>query len=256
VWLVVSLIPLLKFAGGVSLSSRLEGFVTYAYVVGIPGTILSALVFLRVKNAFLTASLVVVMVGIQWYIIANDDLTFKYDDDRRALATATFLIENRPDLLEQGKLAILPGDIAREIGQYARGQNWVLSMIVNFPRYIEEISRERSVGEPAVDIIITYALKGELKADWLILYPELLQPSKENQSFEFYRRLYADPQISWVACFRDQYERKLWLGEVKPDGVPIDMAMVYEVEPLAEVYNKKYNRINFLKRNVNYILHY
>jgi hypothetical protein len=65
-----------------------------------------------------------------------------------------------------------------------------------------------------------------------------------------------DPQIDWIACFQDAENRKLWIGEIKPGGTPINEAKVYEVEPLADLYQEKYNRISFLKRNVRYLLHW
>ncbi len=175
------------------------------------------------------------------------------------LAVTAFLIEQRPDLLGKDKIAFLAGEQARSIGQYARGQNMVLSLFADYPKYLAKKFREnpgKSIEGFAEDMILSYTTQRKLKVDWLILTPELLNPGPQNASFEFYRRLAADPQIHWIACFKDTIGRQLCLGEVKSEGTPLEKARVYEVGPLADIYEKKYNRIGFLKKNIKYILHY
>jgi hypothetical protein len=258
VWLVLFSIPLMKFAASLNLETPLEAVLIYAYVLGIPVTVFPALILSKEKKGFVTIGVVCLMIWVQWYVIITNEQTFHYGyHDRRPLAVATFLIEQRPDLLEEGKLAFFPGDHIRNIGQYARGQNFVFSISADFPGYLEKKIREnpgRPIGGTAGDIIVSYMTQGVLKINWLVLTPELLDP--ENASFEFYRRLYRDPQIHWIACFTDRADRAVWLGEVKPGGTSIEMADVHAVDLLADAYEKKYNRISFLKKNVRYILHY
>ena len=43
---------------------------------------------------------------------------------------------------------------------------------------------------------------------------------------------------------------------MKPGGPALDAAPVVEVEPLADLYTRKYDRISFLKQNVRHVLHY
>ncbi len=259
IWLLLFSLPLFISIAGFP-PEKSQFFLSYSYVIVIPLILLAALVLSMAKKWFLATSVVCIMIWSQWYAIITIKLPFPFnDDDRRIVAAATFLIEQRPDLLNQGKIALLAGDHAKGAGQYARGQNWIVAIHVNFPKFLaEELQEEKQNLARRVGgrILLTYTTQKKLNVDWLILTPELLSSSPENQSFEFYQLLAADPQINWIACFQDVQNRKLWIGEVKPEGTPIAKAAIYDVEPLADIYQHKYNRINFLKRNIKYLLHF
>lgn len=243
-WLFVFSIPLLKNVGSV----------TYGYVLAVPVAILSSLFLVRVKSHFVVL-LVFVLIGFQWYS-TTQARTFAFrDDDRRVLAAAAFLIEKRSDLLEKGKRAFLPRNEPSNVGQYARGRNGFIAMPMNFPteKFLHSAGTKEEI---LMDFITAYNDSGEIRADWLILSSETVTPSAHNQSSEFYRRLFADPQITWIACFKDNKNRKLWLGEVKEGGFPADMVKVYDVDFLADIYAEKYDKISFLKRNVRLIFHH
>ena len=107
-----------------------------------------------------------------------------------------------------------------------------------------------------LDFVNSYNQDNQIKADWIILTTETISPSPQNPSASFYKKLLSDPQVHWFACLVGRKERKLWMGEVKKNGIPVEMAEIYDVDPLADHYSEKYDRISFLKRNVKHILHY
>ncbi|MCP4368047.1 MAG: hypothetical protein GY797_08055, partial [Deltaproteobacteria bacterium] len=177
VWLIVFSLPLLKFAASLTLETNLRGFLTYSYVIGIPMTIFSALLLVKDKRGFFIAGVVCLMVWNQWHVIITNEQTFTFKNpDRRVLAVTAFLIEQRPDLLGKDKIAFLAGEQARSIGQYARGQNMVLSLFADYPKYLAKKFREnpgKSIEGFAEDMILSYTVQRKLKVDWLILTPEL-----------------------------------------------------------------------------------
>jgi len=242
VWVLLGSLPLLKLANSV----------THGYMVAIPVATLSALFLWRLKPSH-ALILVIVMAGFQVSAISRGIEQGIDADDRRVLAAAAFLNEERPDLLRKGTIAFLPRNEASNVGQYARGQSALVIMPADFPVEM----RLHSVGskeDVLLDFVNAYNRNGEIKADWLILSSENL--STRTKAFEFYGKLRSDPKMSWIAAFTDRHGRSLWLGEVKPGGTPLERVNSYEVDVLADIYEKKYDRISFLKRNVAYILHY
>ncbi len=250
VWAFGCLPPLLIHAGSV----------TYAYVVTVPIALLAAKAMTRLPSA-VVVMMAVAMVTMQVWVgpvRAHAGMKVK-GNDRRVLAAAAFLVEHRPDLLEEAKTALLPRSEASNVGQYARGRNARLIMPIEFP--IEKTLHATGSDERLLrDLVNAYETRGELHADWLILSSEAISPARTKAS-AFYQRLMSDPRISWIACFQDEQDRKLWLGEVVrdqacPHSVQADQAPVYAVDPLADRYERHYDRISFLSRNVRYIDHY
>lgn len=223
----------------------------YVYVIAVPMAYLTAELLSRAhKNALLFA--VFTMIMWQWAVVVKTNFTGGYDD-RRVLAAAAFLIEKRPDLLSEDKVSFLPRDLASNVGQYARGRQKRIVMPVYFP----ETMKSGSFGSPVEtlsDFVQAYRKEGKINADWIILNSELVSPDT-NKYYSFYKQLHEDSNVDWIAEFKDKKGKKIWLGEVRPSSV-FGKVEVYEVDPLADIYEKKYDRIDYLKQNTKYIDHY
>lgn len=172
-------------------------------------------------------------------------------DDRRVMAAAAFLNEQRPDLLETGRVALLPRNEAANVGQYARGRNTRLVMPTDFPVELR-LHSAASKFEPLRDFVTGYIERNELHMDWLILTSELLDSTRPVTWF--YRRLRDDPRIHWIAELKDHRGRTLLLGEVNPRAGG-NVPPIMDVDPLADLYERKYDRLSFLRRNVRDVFH-
>lgn len=249
--------------------------ITYGYVLGLPLAVLAGLLLVRLPVVILT-SVFVLTALFQWYEVTEDRnfvwresrspllsilpeaLPFvsprKYDD-RRVLAMSAYLNEKRPDLLARGKTAFLPRNQGANVGSYARGQNAMIVMPVDFPA----TGKKRRVGsdfEVLRDFVDTYRQQGRIKADWLVISSDELASTRYNSDPAFYRQLLNDPQVSWSALFEDEFGRRMWLGEVGPGGKPLDQVEALPVKPWADLYRERYDRLSFLKRNVEHVFHY
>ncbi|MFZ5866845.1 MAG: hypothetical protein ACOYXY_13260 [Thermodesulfobacteriota bacterium] len=226
---------------------------TYLYVMALPTTVLAAMSLSRFPKSAIGV-LCAVMLVFQVYLTFSKDFTPYDDGDRRVLAAACFLIEQRPDLLREDKTAFLPRNIAAAVGQYARGQNKRVVMPKDFPTD----RRKHAIGSPEPILhafVDAYEKNNELMADWLILDTELF--SKDIRSREFYRRIQNDPNVRWIARFADPNRGELYIGEVqKGKGSPVENAPALDTRALSNSYIHKYDRINFLKRNVQYVDHF
>jgi hypothetical protein len=226
---------------------------TYLYVAAVPTTVLAAMCMDRLSNR--SVGLIVgVLAVFQVYVTFGGDVSFQAKDDRRVLAAAAFLIEQRPDLLAKDKTAFLPRNHAANVGQYARGQNKRIVMPKAFPAEL----RKHSVGSDERTLLdfveICNRLK-EIRADWVILDSDLF--SESFTAREFYVRLRDDRNIRWIARFRDKAGSELLVGEVtKGEGRPFSEAPIMDADGLSRTYERKYDRINFLKHNVQYVDHY
>lgn len=234
-----------------------QGSVTYAYVVAVPAAYLAALALSRSRPALTWAGVAaMVLLQVQTGPAQACATRMALGDDRRVLAAAAFLNERRPDLLEAGRTALLPRNEASNVGQYARGANRRLVMPQDFPA--ERVLHSVGSPEPVLrGFVEAYIRRGELGADWLVLSTENLAAGPAEAA-AFYRRLLDDSRIDWIARFQDERGRALWLGEVRPDGRGhrSDEAPVYPVGPLADLYERKYDRIGFLARNATLVDHY
>lgn len=226
--------------------------ITYVYVAAVPTTLLAALVLVRMRTSHVAVT-AAVMAIFQVYITADRNEIFKGRDDLRVLAAATFLIEHRPDLLEEGKVAFLPRNMSSNVGQYARGRNKRIVMPQEFP--VER--RKHAIGSPEpvlLEFVDVYEKEGRIAADWIVLDSELFFELKASP---FYRRLRDDRNVRWIAVFSDGPRSDLFIGEVtKGKGTPVGDAPVMNTRSLARTYEAKYDRIGFLKKNVRYVDHY
>jgi len=215
----------------------------------------------RATTIIAAAILVVLLAAIQLaltrgarigdYTLRGKDRVWG-SDDRRVMAAAAFLNERRPDLLAPGKVALLPRDDAANVGQYARGRNTRLVMPRDFPVDLR-LRSSASKLQPLLDFVSAYRDRNELHIDWLILSPELYSEGRPPVR-SFYQRLRDDPRIHWIADLTDHRGRKLLLGEVVA-AAGGNVPPVVDVDPLADVYARKYDRLDFLRRNVRSVFH-
>jgi hypothetical protein len=224
---------------------------TYLYVAGVPTALLAGLLLSKMRYYHLVSA-VIVMAVFQLYV-AVDQYLAPNDDGRRVLAAATFLIEQRPDLLTEGKTAFLPRNSAANVGQYSRGRNRRIIMPKEFP--VER--RKHAIGSDErilLKFVDEYNNHGRVLADWLVLDSSLF--SKDVEARDFYTRLRDDPRIRWIARFKDA-GGELYIGEVRQhQGSPATTARLMDTKRLSDKYEEKYDRINFLKKNVEYVDHY
>jgi hypothetical protein len=242
VWALLFAVPLFKTATSI----------TYAYVIAVPVAVLAGLFLARFPLA-VALGILLVLAALQ--IRALSELQTSDADSRSVLAAAAYLIERRPDLLEAGKVAFFPGKISANVGQYARGRHERLIMPLSFPA----TRRLTAVGSPEpqlLDFVTQYEQHGEIRADWLVFPDEALSPRLPPAAAAFYRHLFDDRRVAWIAAFRDEKGRTLRLGEVRPGGAPPDLTPTLDADPWAETYRTRYDRISFLRRNVRHIFHY
>ncbi len=243
-WAVVGLLPLLK----------LSRHVTYAFVEAVPFAALAAVWLARLSGPW-WAVVLLVMVGWQLVNVWSSVPPAETRMDRRVLAAAAFLNERRPDLLAADRTAFLPWNEPANVGQYARGRNERIIMPTDFPAERGSMSRGSKVSV-LTDFLDAYESRGTIEADWLVLSSDLL--SSGSPAVPFYQRLRDDPQVDWIATFRDPSGRMLWLGEVRRGMARAGAAAAAIVDdgPLADVYARKYDWISFLKKNARYVSHY
>ncbi|MGB6066473.1 MAG: hypothetical protein WBG50_16850 [Desulfomonilaceae bacterium] len=224
---------------------------TYLYVAAMPTALLAGLVLVRLRNLYVIAA-AVVMIACQVYITSGQFVTNR-DDGRRVLAAATYLIEQRPDLLSADKTAFLPRNVAADVGQYARGRNRRIVM----PREFPVDRRKYSIGsdeKTLLEFVDAYNEHRRIRADWLVLDTALF--AKDVRSANFYASLRDDPSIRWIARFKDP-GGELFIGAVdQRRGSPLGSAPIMDTRRLSEKYEAKYDRIGFLKHNVQYVDHY
>ncbi len=242
VWLIAALIPLLRTSNAPS----------YGYVVAVPMAIMSACLLVSVRAP--VAALLVAATLVCQLRLVPVYMTVPDSARNRVLAAATFLIEQRPDLLRAGKVALLPTDEASNVGQYARGPYARIVMPFDYPTVLT-VHGVASKPEVLKDFVEAYERRGEIKADWVVLTSSLLDD--EGSARVFFQRLRDDPRIRWIATFKESHrrDRALWVGEVAGAEVGREPAREYDVEALARRYEEKYDRMSFLKRDVRHVMH-
>ena len=228
-----------------------SGDPTYLYVTGMPSAVFGAFILARLRPAPLTAS-VLVMLSLQLLFIFGPHFLGPVDQKRRVLAAACFLIEQRPDLLKEGKRHMATGDpfVTRNgehgaaVSGYARSRAMPLIMPLDSP-----VSRNPTYLPAVRSFVDDYIQKGVIDADWLILESEAL--SKTNIGRDFFLKLLNDPNVRWLARFREATGQAIYIGEVKKSGAAaINEAPDMDVKELSDRYEAKYDRISYLKRNV------
>ena len=197
-------------------------------------------------------------IFLQFYYVTAGNFQFKKDDKRRILAAACFLIEQRPDLLAPDKIPFASGGNpqgeggnAGAVTSYMRGRSKSLVIPYEFPA-----TRFGTLHPARFDNFVSaYRSEGKILADWIILGSEAL--SEDNPARDFFGGFMNDPNVRWVARFREENDEEIYIGEVvQGGGAPASEAPLMDVKSLSDRYEAKYDRMSFLKNNVEYTWRY
>jgi hypothetical protein len=220
----------------------------------MPSAVFTAFTLARLRSVPLAIS-VVIMLCLQLFFIFGTDFLGPSDEKRRVLAAACYLIEQRPDLLKEDKRHVATGDPSTigngehgaAVSQYARSRTKCLIVPLDWP-----LLRDPSDLNDVKSFVDNYAENGVIDADWLILESEAL--SETNVARTFFMQLLNDPNVRWLARFRESTGQVIYIGEVMQSGaVPIEEVPEMDVMALSNRYEANYDRISFLKNNVPYI---
>jgi hypothetical protein len=247
IWLLLATPPLMMSSGSPQ----------YLYVVAMPTAVMAALALsnIRIHYGFVT---VLIMLLVQFYFITDGNFRFKNDEKRRILAAACFLIEQRPDLLAPDKTPFASGGNPKGKGgnagavtSYMRGRVKSLVMPYEFPA-----THFGTLHPARFDAFVSaYENEGKILADWIILGSEAL--SDKNPARDFFRRFLNDPNVRWIARFREENGEEIYIGEVAEGvGAPADQAPLMDVKSLSDRYEARYDRMSFLKNNMEYAWRY
>lgn len=234
-----------------------SGSPQYLYVLGMPAAVLSGLVLRRLPIKHMVA-VVTALVAFQLAAMAHWGFLPKEDEKRRVMAAAAFLIEQRPGLLEKGKTLLAidsnkvgMGGTAGSVVQYARPQERPFIVPVDFP-----VTRIPTPGGPPDEqevrgFLDTYTQRGVIKADAIVMESRAIDES--NPARSFWLPLLVDPHIRWIARFAEP-GGELFLGEVvESGGIPLAESPRIDVLSLSNDYSRKYDKLSFLQKNVEYV---
>jgi hypothetical protein len=240
VWLVV--------ASAATIAS--SGDATYLYVLALPAAILSGLALSRLSNANMVIALVVPAL-FQVYVVTDKTLSFNFDKKQRVLAVACFLNEERPDLLSVGAAPVVCGTDALSVVSYMRART-ISSVVPLTAANLESGPYGSHLFD--VEIVKSAAQNGAVRP-WFLIDTRAL--SDESESRDLWLRILDDPDVRWLGRFKDEGESEIMIGEFrKGAGVPLSQAPFLDVDALAATYLQKYDKIDFLGRNVEFIYHY
>ena len=143
------------------------------------------------------------------------------------------------------------GGSAGAVTSYMRGQSKSLVIPHEFPA-----TRFGTLHPASFNTFVdTYNNEGKILADLIILCSETL--SDKNPARDFFQRLLNDPNVRWIARFREDNGEEIYIGEVSSgSGVPAREAPLMDVKSLSDRYEAKYDRMSFLKNNMEYVWRY
>ncbi len=231
-----------------------SGDPTYLYVIGMPSAVFAAFTLAKLRWIPLAIT-IFTMLCLQLLFIFGPDFISPPDQKRRVLAAACYLIEQRPDLLKENKKHMATGDPSiigngehgAAVSQYARSRTKCLIVPLDWP-----VLRDPSDLDDVKSFVDNYTEKGVINADWLIVESEAL--SETNIARDFFLQLLHDPNVRWLARFRESTGQVIYIGEVMESGaVPIEEVPEMDVMALSNQYESNYDRISFLKNHVPYI---
>jgi hypothetical protein len=247
VWLVMGAPPLMMSSGSPQ----------YLYVLAMPTAVMAAFALSMIRGNY-GLVVVLIMVLAQLHFATDGDFRFNKDEKRRILAAACFLIEQRPDLLGPGKAPFASGGHpqgeggnAGAVTSYMRGRVKSLVMPYEFPA-----THFGTLHPARFDAFVSaYNNEGKILADWIILGSEAL--SDKNPARDFFRRFLNDPNVRWIARFREETGEEIYIGEVAQGaGAPAGRAPLMDVKSLSDRYEARYDRMSFLKNNMEYAWRY
>jgi hypothetical protein len=270
-WLLLLILPFAK-TGCVH--------VTYGFVMAVPMMFLASIVVDRLKLPYVIAFLLYVGY-LQWsscmgimnlnvsdnrsIVSVEEQAEAIHTEDQRLLAVSAFLIENRPDLLAKDKRALLPYYQNKKsanayfvkyyvMGDYTAVRPWLAGAQKNgIPT--ELLGFMNSQREKTGNDILDYV-------DWVVMPSEVVTdkiPWKDPLD-DYYIRLLDDPRVNWIGQFRYVEGREIYLGEVNAgnpeNNTSLEDAQLYSVNSLANIYQKKYNYLRYLKAGVGERMYY
>jgi hypothetical protein len=228
---------------------------TYLYVLGMPAAVLSGLAFSKIRTRALVA-IVAALAVFQIGVVTDWGFGAKNDDRRRVLAAACFLMEYRPDLLAPDKTLLAvecrrggEKGLGGAVAQYARPQKMPVVVTDHFP-VTGWLGRGAGPGgtRAIATIIEEYNKHGKLNVDGVILESKVL--SKQNPARKFWLRVVNDPNIRWLARFKED-AGEIFIGEVAPgNGASLEYAPLMDVKALSDRYLEKYDRFSYVKSNL------
>ncbi len=241
VWLLVATV-------GVAASS---GHPTYLYVLALPSAVLAGIALSRLRDVYV-AAILLVMAGFQIYMVTDRTFTFDGDKKQRILAAAFFLIEHRPDLLSGDAKPIIAEGDAAAVASYMRAGTRS-ALVLN--SWGGGSDKDASSGPQLLAAVQALAGDQAIRKPWFIMAGESL--SGRNKSRSFWLGLTRHPDVRWLARFREENGKEIAVGEFHPGaGVDLSQAPYQDVSALAATYLVKYDRISFLKHNVEFVNHY
>ncbi|OSM02238.1 hypothetical protein [Magnetofaba australis] len=222
--------------------------VVYAFIGGAPFAFIAALGYAALPRRALIA--IAVLMSAMQFTVLQTDLYAKLwwrqsPDDQRVFAMAAYLIEKRPDLLTEDKIAFLPRNQPANVGVHARGRMTRIVMPDYLPATHELATASRG---DTLGFLQAVERRDVIPAHWLVFTPELFG----SEGGAFFARLRDDPRVVWKVRLRDPAGREIWLAEVEPERTEAAPIPAYaDAEPWATSYRERYNRKDFLVRNLD-----
>lgn len=239
------------FAGAAIFAS--SGSPTYLYVLAMPSAILSGLVLSKMRLLLLVPC-VMVMVIFQLYFLTDKHFVFPEDKKLRVLAAACYLIEERPDLLTGKRTPVVVGHDAAAVSHYMRPKTQSVLLGEDFLAQLDSMRKNCSVSEAAT-VVDFLGSPTTIENPWFILDSEILSEGRVTK--DAWLGILQEPSTHWIAQFREPTGEVIYIGEFCAGlNQSANDAPSMDVARLSEEYEKKYDRISFLKRNVEYLLHY
>ncbi|MBI4962746.1 MAG: hypothetical protein HY913_05655 [Desulfomonile tiedjei] len=229
------------------------GSATYLYVLAMPSALLSGLVLARMRYQLLIPCVVALAIS-QAYFVTDKQFAFVGDKKQRVLAAACYLIEQRPDLLTEARTPVVAGFDAAAVTQYTRRRNVSIVVGADFPVEYDAVKAEcLAVGQCSVRDLA--GQKRNLVNPWFVLDSSPL--TDRNPYKNYWIGLLQDPSIKWIAQFREPTGEVIYIGEPQTGShLSAHAAPAKDVNSLADEYLKKYDRLSFLKKNLEYVYHY
>lgn len=266
-WLLLLSFPVLKTA-------LYWGYTVISFSLLFPVAFLASLAVARetrlavwdwAKTAVFLGCMVIPL-GANSFFDSDIKLMDAFKEDHRLYAVADYMISARPDLLTSDKRALLP-NIDGDVNPF--NPDFLRFMTAGRYEYINP-TLHAVIRDNMPEWIFTFPQSNGGEKDsalqhinWLILSTEGVTPIPDDDRWsrnaKFYENLLHDPRVDWIGRFvnvNGAKGKEMWLGEVRLDNVgknrDVDHAPALEVEPLARMYHEKYNRVSFLKRNIDH----
>jgi hypothetical protein len=230
------------------------GSATYLYVVAMPSALLAGMVLLKMRYRLLIPCVLVLAIS-QVYFLTDKQFAFVGDKKQRVLAAACFLNEQRPDLLTAPRTPVIAGFDGAAAFQYSRPTNFGCQVGPNFPLQYGQ-AKEQCMSRGGCSV--TEAFWGQQRTvvnPWFIIDSSAL--IEQIQLRPYWLGFLQDPSVNWIAQFREPTGEVIYIGEAgRGASRPAHEAPSMDVNSLSEEYLRKYDRLKFLKKNLDYVYHF